>query len=313
MMFFNYPEKPPYMNYGVIDKHNRLVHYVPIDLPGARWPHDLGITKNYTILHDLPFHFDNELLAKGQRKMVFYRDRPARFGILPRFGDSASVRWFEATPCHILHLANCYEDGDEVVMDGCIMPNPHKPNVGQSSAEGKQAAYDKIRAHLDKHNNPTLMYRWRFNLKTGQTHEEQIDDEITEFPMVANDYVGRPYRYSFNVLYEKGEWLFRGLKRYDLQTRQTQSLEYGKGRFGSEPQIGRRIGAQREDDGYVLTFVNNMAENQSECWVIPAEDITRGPLARIILPHRISAGTHACWVEHDRIHGETRDPRYIPS
>jgi carotenoid cleavage dioxygenase-like enzyme len=130
---------------------------------------------------------------------------------------------------------------------------------------------------------------------------------------VANDYVGRPYRYSFNVLYEKGEWLFRGLKRYDLQTRQTQSLEYGKGRFGSEPQIGRRIGAQREDDGYVLTFVNNMAENQSECWVIPAEDITRGPLARIILPHRISAGTHACWVEHDRIHGETRDPRYIPS
>ena len=37
------------------------------------------------------------------------------------------------------------------------------------------------------------------------------------------------------------------------------------------------------------------------------------PLARIILPHRISAGTHACWVEGDRIHGENRDPRYIPA
>ena len=62
-----------------------------------------------------------------------------------------------ATPCHILHLANCYEDGDWVVMDGCIMPDPHKPNVGQSLAEGRQAAYDKIRSHLDKYNNPTLM------------------------------------------------------------------------------------------------------------------------------------------------------------
>lgn len=313
MMFFNYPEKPPYMNYGVIDRNNQLVHYVPIDLPGARWPHDLGITKHYTILHDLPFHFDEQLLAKGERKMMFFKDKPSRFGVLPRYGDSASVRWFEATPCHILHLANCYEDGDWVVMDGCIMPDPHKPNVGQSLAEGRQAAYDKIRAHLDKHNNLTLMYRWRFNMKTGETHEEQIDDEITEFPIVSNDYVGLPYRYSFNVLYQKGEWLFRGLKRYDMQTRKTQSLEYGPCCFGSEPQVGRREGAKAEDDGYVLTFVNNMGENRSECWVIPAEDISRGPVARIILPHRISAGTHAAWVEGDRIHGENRDPRYIPA
>ena len=299
------------MHYGVVDRNNRLVHYVPIELPGARWPHDLGVTKRFSILHDLPFHFDAELLAKGQRKMTFYRDKPARFGILPRYGDSASVRWFEGTPCHILHIANCYEDGDEVVMDGCIMPNPHKPNVGQSNEGGRHAAYDKIRAHRDKHNNPTLMYRWRFNLRTGQTHEEQIDDEITEFPMVSNDYVGRPYRYSFNVLYQPGEWLFRGLKRYDMLSRQTQSLEYGKGCYGSEPQLARSVGAVAEDDGYIITFVNNMVEARSECWIIPASDITRGAVARIVLPHRISAGTHTAWVEGDRIAGEHRDPRYV--
>lgn len=157
------------------------------------------------------------------------------------------------------------------------------------------------------------MYRWRFNMKTGRTKEQQIDDEITEFPIVSNDYVGRPYRYSYNVLYQKGEWLFRGLKRYDLQTGTTQSLEYGPGCFGSEPQIARRPGARDEDDGWVITYVNNMIEQRSECWVIPAQDIRRGPVARIVLPHRISAGTHACWIEGDRIHGETRDPRMIPA
>src|SRR5690606_37113392 len=167
MMFFNYPERWPHMHYGIIDRNNQLVHYVPIELPGARWPHDLGITKNYTIVHDLPFFFDPELLKKGQRKVTFYPDKPARFGVLPRHGDNSTVKWFEGTPCHILHLANCYEDGDWVVMDGCIMPNPHKPGVGQTEG-GKQAAYNRIRAHLDKHNNPTLMYRWRFNMKTGQ-------------------------------------------------------------------------------------------------------------------------------------------------
>jgi len=35
-------------------------------------------------------------------------------------------------------------------------------------------------------------------------------------------------------------------------------------------------------------------------------------VARIVLPHRISAGTHTAWVEGDRIHGENRDPRYVP-
>jgi len=114
------------------------------------------------------------------------------------------------------------------------------------------------------------------------------------------------------VLYQKGEWLFRGLKRYDMVSRQTMSYEYGKGRYGSEPQIGRRIGAVAEDDGYVLTFLNDMNENRSECLVLDASDITRGPLARIILPHRISAGTHACWVEGDRIAGENRERRYLP-
>jgi carotenoid cleavage dioxygenase-like enzyme len=253
MMFFNYPEHPPYMHYGVIDRDNRLVHYVPIELPGARWPHDLGITRHYAILHDTPFFFDPEALRRGERRLEFHADLPARFGVIPRYGDSASVRWFEAKPCHILHLSNCYEDGDEVVMDGCIMPNPRKPAVGQSSTHERQAAYERIRAHLDKHNNHTFMYRWRFNLKTGRTTEEQIDDEITEFPVVSNDYVGRPYRYSYNVLYQKGEWLFRGLKRYDMLTGRTQTLEYGPGCYGSEPQVARRVGAVDEDDGYVIT------------------------------------------------------------
>ncbi|MYN12752.1 carotenoid oxygenase [Pusillimonas sp. TS35] len=311
MMFFNYPERWPHMHYGVIDKNNQLVHYVPIELPGARWPHDIGVTKNYTILHDLPFFFDPELLKKGQRKITFFPDVPARFGILPRHGDNSTIKWFEGTPCHILHLANSYEDGDEIVMDGCIMPNPHKPAVGQTEG-GRQGAYQRIRAHLDKHNNPTHMYRWRFNLRTGQTREEMIDDEITEFPVISNDYVGRPYRYSYNVLYEKGEWLFRGLKRYDMQDRKTQTFEYGPGRYGSEPQIARRIGAKAEDDGYLLTFLNDMNLNRSECLILDASNISAGPVAQIILPHRISAGTHACWVEADRISGEGRDPAYIP-
>ena len=309
MMFFNYPETWPYMHYGVVDRHNQLVHYVPIELPGARWPHDLGVTRHYTILHDTPQFFDPELLKKGVRKLAFHPEIPARFGIIPRRGDPSQIRWFEASSCHILHLANCYEDGDEVVMDGCIMPRPVMHPVG-ASAGGD--IYARIKARLDKHNNPTMMHRWRFNLKTGRTTEQYLDDEITEFPVVSNDYVGRPYRYSYNILYEPGEWLFRGLKRFDLHTGQTQRFEYGPGRFGSEPQMARRVGAKGEDDGYLLVYVSDLVQDRSETLIFDASDIGRGPIATIVLPERISVGVHACWVEGDRIAGESRDQGMVP-
>ncbi|WP_382152411.1 carotenoid oxygenase family protein [Hydrogenophaga sp. ANAO-22] len=303
MMFFNYPEKWPYMHYGVVDRHNQLVHYVPIELPGARWPHDQGITKHYTILHDLPLYFDPVKLKTGEHDLVFNRDQAARFGVIPRHGDSSQVRWFEAKPCFILHLSNCYEDGDEVVMDGCIMPDFKKIPV---SAD--MNVYDRILANLDKHHNKTLMHRWRFNLKTGQTTEQYLDDEVTEFPVCSNDCVGRPYRYSYNVLYKPGDWLFAGLKRFDLLTGAAQRYEYGEGRYGSEPQVARRLGAKAEDDGYVVVMVADMRQNRSEVLVLDAADVARGPLATIVLPERMCVGTHACWVEGDRIDGEHRDP-----
>jgi carotenoid cleavage dioxygenase-like enzyme len=301
LMFFNYGEQYPYLNYGVLDRNGNLSHYVPVELPGPRWPHDLGITKNYTILHDLPFILDEDLLKKDIRRVRFYDDRPARFGVIPRHGHNSQIKWFEAKPCFILHLANCYEDGDWVVQDGCIqLTTPGKPPIG---VQGKDA-YEKIKLNLNKHRTKTQMYRWKFNMKTGQTKEELIDDEVTEFPVVSNDHMGYDYRYSYNTLFHKDDWLKVGLKRYDMKNGETMRYEYGDQRYGSEPVVAKRIGAVEEDDGYVLTFITDMNEEKSECLILNAKDIAAGPLARIILPARIPNGIHSTWVEGDRIHGE---------
>lgn len=296
MMFFNFGETYPYMHYGVVGADGGLKHFEPIELPGPRWPHDMGVTKNFTILHDLPYHFDEELLAQGQRKLKFYNEKPARFGILPRHGTNADVRWFEAKPCFLLHLSNCYEDGNWVHMDGCIQKRPGKPEVGVQGAD----AYERIRHHLDKYNTHPHMYRWSFNMVTGETRETVLDDEVTEFPVVANDIAGKPYRYSFNTLYHQGNWEMIGLKKFDLQTGGDQRYEYGDNRFGSEPCIALRAGATDEDDGYLLTYVTDMNDSTSECLIMDARDVAAGPIATIKLPARITNGTHACWVEADR-------------
>ncbi|WP_199173626.1 carotenoid oxygenase family protein [Sporosarcina sp. P3] len=301
MMFFNFSETYPYMHYGVVGPDSELKHYVPIDLPGVRWPHDLGVTKNYSILHDLPFIFDPELLEKGERKVTFYDDMPARFGIIPRLGTSEDIKWFEAKPCFIYHLSNSYESGDSVIMEGCVTFNPKKPVVGKQGEDAIANVQKNFDASIIKYK----MYRWTFNLKTGQTKEEFLDDEVTEFPVVSNDYVGKEYRYSYNsVLSLDKPWWLSGLKKYDLKEGTSQTYDYGEGRLGSEPHIARRENAVGEDDGYLITLITDMNEDRSECLILDAKDLTMGPVARIILPHRIPAGAHAAWVESDRIKGE---------
>lgn len=291
MMFFNYGEHAPFFNYGVVDAQNNLVHYEPIELPGARWPHDMGMTANYCIIHDLPMFFDQAALQKGQHRLAFHRDVPARFGIIPRRGHNSDVRWFEGMPCYILHLSNSYEQGDEVVMEGSIQTNP-VPELSHLPKEG----YARMMALLDMHLQQTRMHRWSFNLKTGETKEEDLDDEVTEFPMVNGRYKGRPYRYSYNAYMAPGFWHLDGLKKYDLKTGATQSWRAPKGCYVSEAPFAPRLNAKDEDDGYVVTYMVDSINRKAECAVFDAKDITRGPVCRIMLPGYIPLGAHAYWM-----------------
>lgn len=290
MMFFNYGERAPYFHYGVVSADNQLVHYEPIELPGARWPHDMGMTPNHCVIHDLPLFFDPVLLAKGHHRITFRRDMPARFGVIPRRGRASDVRWFEGQPCYILHLSNTYEDGDEVVMVGCIQYNP-LPDVSALPREG----YARMNAVLDLHLQQTRMHVWRFNLRTGATREEDLDEEVTEFPMVDARVKGLPFRYSYNAHMVPGRWSLDGLKKYDLATGRSQQWRMPEGSFVSEAPFAARDGSKAEDDGYVITFVTNLVTRRGECNVFDASDITRGPVCRIILPHHIPLGAHACW------------------
>lgn len=291
MMFFNYGEKAPHLNYGVVNARNELVHYEPIELPGARWPHDLGMTEHYCILHDLPMFFDQEQLRQGHHRLKFHRDVPARFGVIPRMGTNRDVRWFEGQPCYILHLANSYEKGDEVIMEGCIQTNP-LPDLSGLPRQG----YARMNALLDMHGQETRMHRWCFNLRTGQTTEEDLDDEVTEFPMVNGRYKGRPYRYAYNGYMTPGFWLLDGLKKYDLLTGRTQSWRAPKGCYLSETPFAPRVGSQEEDDGYLVSFMTNLQTKRAECVLFDAKDIVQGPVCRIVLPGHIPLGAHAYWM-----------------
>jgi len=293
LMFFNYGDKVPYMHYGVVGADNELKHYIPIELSGTRLPHDMAISDNYSVLNDFPLFPNPIALSNGFFIPEFQKGMKSRFAVLPRYGSPEDVIWFEAEPTYVLHYTNCWEEGDELVLEGYRQKNPHPDGL-----EAMPDKYKLIGAGIDLHSLRPHLHRWRFNLKTGETHESRIcQEEHVEFGAINPDYYGREHRYVYSAHGEPGWFLFNGLVKHDLQTGQATKVMFGEGRFGSETPFIPRANATSEDDGYLVSFVSDMELDRSECVIFDARRIEDGPVCQIILPHRICSGTHATWAQ----------------
>ena len=102
LMFFNTASTSRSLNYGGVVDASTLVHYVPIDLPGPRIPHDMAFTDNYAILNDCPLYREPALMSKGVYAPAFHPELPTRLGVIPRRGApsrSAGSRLIRRTCC----------------------------------------------------------------------------------------------------------------------------------------------------------------------------------------------------------------------
>ncbi|MEL6863176.1 MAG: carotenoid oxygenase family protein, partial [Bacteroidota bacterium] len=296
MMFFDYELTGSYLAYGVINGTGKVKHFTKVPTPGPRIPHDLGITENYSILMDLPLIYDLALMAKiGKAVPVFRKDLPSRFGVIPRYGDASEIKWFEAKPCYIYHTINSWEEGDEVIMDCCINPTP----TPQQDLPRGTSAVERLNTYLRLN---AFLYRYRFNMKTGETKEYQLDDLGTEFPLMNSQYLGRKSKYAYNQRLELSKTLrFDAIVKYDTEKQTSLTHEYGKNKYGSESPFIPRANAKEEDDGYVISFVTDAETDSSEVIILDAKNIEREPLARILLPQRVPMGFHGCWIDGNRL------------
>ncbi|PXA79490.1 apocarotenoid-15,15'-oxygenase [Caulobacter sp. D4A] len=286
LLFFNYSKHAPYMHYGVVDRTGRRTLYQPVPLPGPRLPHDMAFSQNWAIFNDLPVFWDAGLLERGIHAVRLHKGVPSRFALVPRQGGEP--RWFEAAPTYVLHFLNAYEEGDEVVVDGYFQENPTPRPLADAPEQ-----YAHLMAYLDEHSFRPKLHRWRFNLATGQTLEQRLDDRVLEFGMFNQAWAGKPYRYAWSTTAKPGWFLFDGFVKHDLVSGESWSLKLPEGRYASEAPFAARPGAVGEDDGWLVSFVIDEGQGTSECLIVDARSMA--PVCRVALPHKISSGTHSVW------------------
>ena len=206
--------------------------------------------------------------------MEFHRDVPSRFGVIPRYGTQEQIKWFEFEPGYVLHMVNAWEEGDWITMDGCFQPDPtirRDPSEGQL---GSMLAYLRYRGHLR---------RWRMNVRTGEKHEQQLDDLNVEFCLPDTQLYGVKTRYSYHqrIPTDLQTLVFDGLVKYDHESGAHEVYEYPKGWYGNEAPFAKSTRGGAEDRGYVVTLATRGKDYASEAWIFDAQRIGKGPIARV--------------------------------
>ncbi|MDA0978361.1 MAG: carotenoid oxygenase family protein [Proteobacteria bacterium] len=282
---YNVIEKP-HCKVSIINPQGELVHSTGVDIPKPVMMHDCAITSNHTVILDLPCVFDFERMAQGKSMLVFQPENGSRLGVLARGAEGDQIQWFDVASCYCYHTVNAYEDGEEVVVDGC---RSERNSIG-----------DEVKPQPGDRSDLPMLYQWRLNLKTGAVTERALDtDWGCEFARINEDLIGQPYRYSYAARI-KGDRLdsgFDGIIRYDMQTETSVHYPYGPGRLGGEPIFAPKPGGTREQEGWVIGFVWDEELQRSECIIIDAEQFEDGPIARVIMPARVPFGFHSAWVD----------------
>lgn len=286
MHFFGYGFAPPYLTYHVAGADGTLERSEEVAVAGPTMIHDFAITERDAVFWELPVVFDLDaaiaMVTSGEPDPGFgFRWDPsygARVGVMPLDGPAAAIRWVEIEPCFAFHGVNAHRDGDDVVLDVCVLPRAF-------AEDGELEA--------------STPHRWRVG--TGGADltfsSEALLDRSMDLPSIDRRVTGRANRHAW-LLVTDGESAspveFAGLSRLDLRSGELDEYTPGDALRVNE---GTFVpGGEGEGEGWIVTFAWDRARGASDLLVLDALDMAAGPVAAVHLPVRVPYGFHGTWV-----------------
>jgi carotenoid cleavage dioxygenase len=252
-----------------------------LDIPmGMTMLHDMSLTDRFAVVYDQPCVVDLDLAFAGSNfPFRWNADHGNRVGLLPRDGVAADIVWIDIPIGYAFHPMNAYDALDgSVVIDICNYDRMFDTDVLGPFGDG----------------TPRLE-RWVLNPATRTASITVVDETPNEFPRHRGSLTGKPYRYGYTVgvSTDGSGW---GTIKHDMETGARTRFDHGDGRSAGEAVFVGRQGGQAEDDGWLLTFVHDVARGSAEFVVMDAQDLDRGYVAQVHLPQRVPFGFHGNWV-----------------
>nr|XP_043613814.1 carotenoid 9,10(9',10')-cleavage dioxygenase 1-like [Erigeron canadensis] len=305
----------PFFEIGIISADgNKLVHKADLKFERCSLCHDIGVTMRYNVILDFPLTIDLLRLVNGGPLIKYNKEGYARIGVMPRYGDGDSVKWFQVKTCCVFHLINTYEDGDEVIMWACRAKNSiiPGPDIGLNKFEWFSRRF-KQECDTDFSADESFIsqaYEWRLNMKTGEVKERYLTGKShsIDFPMVNENFVGLKNKYGYAQTVDLDASSISGMAKYGglvkLHLEDTKQQDYVKTEYHKFPPntfctgsaFVAKSGGLEEDDGWLIAFVHDEQLDISRAIIVDAKKFTSEPVAIITLPHRVPYGFHGAFI-----------------
>ncbi|XP_039165723.1 carotenoid 9,10(9',10')-cleavage dioxygenase 1 [Eucalyptus grandis] len=315
--------KKPFLLVGVVSADGKeLRHKADAKLDKSVLSHDIGVTERYNIIVDHPVVLDTQRLAKGGPLLKYDKEGTTRFGVMPRYGDANSIRWFEVETCCAFHLLNTFEDGDEVVVRGCramasILPGP---DWGVNKFDWFSRGYKlppKNRGNGSEEEGFLFhcVYEWRLSMETGDIGERNLSGThfSMDFPFINGNFIGLKNKFGFTQVVDSSASSSCGLPKFGSlaklyfdepqgeyeQAVKVEFHKFGASNFCSGSVFVAKNGSVKdedEDDGWIVTFVHNEVSDETHVHIIDVKDFEGEPVAKIRLPQRVPYGFHGTFM-----------------
>ncbi|KAL7150769.1 hypothetical protein ABFS83_05G135600 [Erythranthe nasuta] len=211
LVTIGFDARKPYLVLGCISADGKkLIHKVDLKLERSIICHEIGITP---------------------RLMKFEKEKYARIGVMHRYGDADSMRWFDVEPCTAFHIINCYEEADEVVVMACraeysIIPGP--PEMGIDKYDWFSRGFKHLNNSLNNNNNNNKIdeegflfsrpYMWRINMESGIVENQSYltgSEFSMDFPMINHNFTGIRNKYGYTQVVDSTASSAAGMVKYN--------------------------------------------------------------------------------------------------
>jgi beta,beta-carotene 9',10'-dioxygenase len=252
---------------------------VPVREPA--YMHSFGLSERWFVLAEFPLVVNPLRLAmQGRPYIENYRWEPqrgTRFTLVDRRNGEA-VGGFEADACFGFHHVNAFDGDGEVSVDACVFPD---------AGVIEDLYLDRLRD--GKPVAGAELVRFTLDLERKTVTRRQLSDQLLELPRIAYGRCNElPHRYVWGVDLGEGGWVERIVK---IDTDDGSALTWARpGCSPGEPVFVARPGAEREDDGVLLSVVLDATEGNS--FLLELDAATLSEIARATVPHHIPFGFH---------------------
>ncbi|RUP44501.1 carotene dioxygenase [Jimgerdemannia flammicorona] len=246
--------------------------------------HSFSLTNRYVVFPNYPFYFSwngLSVLWTGSFNGSIKWDgtRPTLLHVLDR-QTRKHVATYEHDAFFAFHTLNAWDDDGDIVFDTCAYEN--------ADAVTRTEDFGRTRANRDP--KPSTVRRYRLRDVAGVAARQAAGNNVVvraeyevrgtrlELARMNPNYERKPYRYAYGIAIDTstGDNL---LKKMDLNGGKGNKVWVHEGFSASEPIFIPNPNGVEEDDGVVLSVVNQ-TRNGNRCFVIAFDAKTFEEVAR---------------------------------